>query len=157
MKKVQLVFVNTYIKYNKETKEKTLMFNYAVVSGDVKQYVADKEAEGFHSVLTQEEGREIIPVELLGKPRFASTQELSTLEIERTKRTNGVYGWFVDDLDAIMLEAKAKTLPKFARDAFGKELAVNAIAEAKASALAMRVAKAKAALLAEGVNDLSKS
>jgi len=148
MKKIKLVFVNTYIKYNTVTREKTLMFNYAVVGGDSKQYISDKEDEGFYTVITQEEGRDIIPAELIGLPRFTASQELSGLEVERTKKSNGEFGWYVDDLDMIVLESNAKNQPKFVREAMATEMAIKLIADSKTQAAEMRVLKAKRALAA---------
>lgn len=137
MKKATIKFTGVYPKFNPETKTTKILYNYVVVSGDSKQYIADKEAEGTLSL--QDEG------EHKGKPRFVSTKNLGMeVEIDRVTRKDGSIGWFTDNLEQLVMNAEVESLPEFAKAEYGKSLALDAIARAKQTVLNLKAMKATA-------------
>jgi len=141
---ISLVFTGIYFKFNEETKERSVRYNYVVVDGDVKQYTADRELAGFLSL--QDNG------EHAGKPRFASLKDLGqTSELNRVEKKDGSHDWYTDDTEALLIESAVKALPEYAKQAYGKELAMDAIATARATAQRIKAMKASASKVEEDI------
>lgn len=154
MKKVIVMFTGVYFKFDTVTKERKVLYNYVVVSGDSKQYSADKEATG-HLSLQDNSNGDCLP-EHVGLPRFVSTKNIGhETELNRVEKKDGSFDWYTDDTEAMLVSAEIGALPEFAKQAIGKELALEAIARAKATASALKAMKAKAS--EPKVTDLKKS
>lgn len=141
MKKVIIVFTGIYFKFNPETKERKVLYNYVVTDGDAKAYSADKDATGHLSLQTQSEDGSVKP-EHIGLPRFVSQTDLgATAELQRIQKQDGTHDWYTDDTEKLLVESAVKSLPEFAKQAFGKELAMEAIANARATASRIKALK----------------
>ena len=154
MKKVTVVFTGVYPKFNKETGERKMVYNYVVVKGDVKNFIADKTAGGHLSLMTQDPNGSVAK-EHLGLPRFVSTKNLGMeTELQQVTKKDGSIDWYTDDLEQMIIESEINSLPAYAKAEYGKALATDALARAKATALAIKAQRAKQALVVE---DLKKS
>lgn len=154
MKKVTVVFTGVYPKFNKETGERKMVYNYVVVSGDVKSFVADKTATGHLSLMTQDPNNSVAK-EHIGLPRFVSTKNLGMeVELNQVAKKDGTKDWYVDDMEQMIIESEINSLPAYAKAEYGKALASDALARAKATASAIKAKRAQQALVVE---DLKKS
>lgn len=114
MKKVQILFTGIYVKFNAETKERALRYNYVVVGGDVKDFTADKKASGYDSI--QDEG------EHAGKPRIAMLKDIGeTGELQRVLKKDGTYDWYTDETDALVMESLVNSLSTAGKAEFAKD------------------------------------
>lgn len=149
MKKATIQFTGVYPSFNVETKVTRILFNYVVISGDVDTYAKDKEATNHLSIQD-----DINTPEFNGKPRFVSTKNLGmTTEIDRVVKKDGTIDWYTDNIEQMIINAEVDSLPEYAKVAYGKELALEAIIRAKSTALAIKAQRAKA----QAVNaDLTK-
>ena len=149
MKKVIIVLTGVYPKFTPATAEKPastkMLYNYAVISGDVKQYSADKESTGHLSL--QDDGAH------KGAPRFVSSKNLGEqVELNRITRKDGTSDWFTDNTEQMLIDSEINSLPDYAKAEVGKQLTSEAIARAKATASKVKALRATAV-----VADLKKS
>jgi hypothetical protein len=152
MKTAIIVFTGIYFKFDDETKETRAMFNYVVTDGDVKGYIKDKESQinpksgkNCLSLQTQDENNTVLP-EHIGLPRFVSTTDLGqSVEINRAKRQDGSFDWFVDNTLKVLIASAVKSMSTEEKTAYAKDSALEKINGAKATAeriIAMRKAQA---------------
>ena|ERR1035437_3418157 len=162
MSKITITKTAGYVKNNPETKTSKYLFNYVVTGGDVKQYIADKTAEILANgkpalSLQNNELGNTLP-EHVGLPRFISNTFLGeVVEIDRVKKKDGTFGWFADNTEQLIENSLIDALPAYAKVEAGKQLVINAIAQAKLIASEMRATKARIAEGKPEVKDLKKA
>jgi len=157
MKSAIITFTGVYFKFDDETKETRAMFNYVVTDGDVKGYSKDKESQinpktgkNCLSLQTQDENNSVLE-EHLGLPRFVSTTDLGqSVEINRAKRQDGSYDWFVDNTEKVLIATAVKSMSTEEKTAYAKDSAKQKIDDAKATAQRIiALKKAQSAVVAD--------
>ena len=157
MKSAIITFTGVYFKFDDETKETRAMFNYVVTDGDVKGYSKDKESQinpktgkNCLSLQTQDENNNVLE-EHLGLPRFVSTTDLGqSVEINRAKRQDGSYDWFVDNTEKVLIATAVKSMSTEEKTAYAKDSAKQKIDDAKATAQRIiALKKAQSAVVAD--------
>lgn len=147
-KKVQIVFTGVFVKFNADTKERALRYNYVVVGGDVKEFMADKKASGFDS--TQDEG------EHAGKPSIAMLKNIGDeSELQRVLKKDGTYDWYTDEIDDLLIEAIIAAMSPADKQKFAKD-EVRTILAKKAELVAFIKAK-RAQAIADAEEDSTKN
>jgi len=127
--KIQLT--GCYPKFNQELKTTKIIYNYVVVSGDVKEYSADKELAGVLSL--QDDG------EFKGAPRFVSTKNLGeTAEINRVTKKDGTTDWYNDNLEELLIQSEIASLSPMEQQAIALDRARQAMDRARATALSLK-------------------
>jgi hypothetical protein len=114
MKKVSILFTGVYVKFNEQTKERALRYNYVVVAGDVKDFVADKNALGYGSI--QSEG------EHAGKPRIGLLKDIGeTGQLQRVLKKDGTYDWYTDETDTLVMESLINGMSAAAKQEYARD------------------------------------
>lgn len=138
MKTVQILFTGVYPKFNVETGERKMLYNYVVISGDVEQFIADKDASGYLSL--QDDG------EHAGKPRLGINKNLGNeSELQRVEKKDGSYDWYTDDTEAMLIASEIGSLDAVAKAEYAREEIRNARERAKATAARVKQMRAEQA------------
>ena len=138
METVQILFTGVYPKFNAETGERKMLYNYVVVGGDVEQFIQDKDASGYLSL--QDDG------EHAGKPRLGINKNLGVeSKLQRVEKKDGSYDWYTDDTEAMLIASEIGSLDAVAKAEYAREEIRNARERAKATAIRVKQMRAEQA------------